>query len=279
MISNKDRSEDSLPCVADFGVTLYFSLCNACFRRLRSTSFKADFIASVSLSANKTASPLLFLAALPIICIKLRDDLANPETSASNIATNETRGKSKPSRSNWAPTTTSSSPSWSFASRFALSGAASSECIQSARNPLPVKYAAKSSQSAFVNAQTREASPFRARFSIMEASLGSWFFFGNTSVGGSNIPLGLTTISTLPSSPPDHSCSSSPGVAETSRHFGTRCQNSSPVNGRLSKAEGKRYPYFTKLSFRLLSPPDMARNCGSMTCDSSATNNQSSLFS
>ena len=100
MISNKDRSEDSLPCVADFGVTLYFLLCNACFRRRLSTSFKALFIASVSLSANKTASPLLFLAALPIICIKLLDDLANPETSASNMATNETRGKSKPSRSN-----------------------------------------------------------------------------------------------------------------------------------------------------------------------------------
>ena len=75
-----------------------------------------------------------------------------------------------------------------------------------------------------------------------------------------------------------HSFSTSPGVADTNNALGTRCQNSSNASGRLSSALGKRYPPATNPSLRLRSPPCMARSCGSMTCDSSATKSQPRFF-
>ena len=77
-------------------------------------------------------------------------------------------------------------------------------------------------------------------------------------------------------SPARHQASSvSPGVALTSRAFGTRAQNSSKRSGRLSSALGSLYPPATSPSFRERSPPCMARSCGSITCDSSATSSHS----
>ena len=55
--------------------------------------------------------PLRFLAALPTVCTSERSFLKNPSLSASNIATNETSGKSSPSRNKLTPIKTSKTPS------------------------------------------------------------------------------------------------------------------------------------------------------------------------
>ena len=65
---------------------------------------------SVSLSAYIIAFPLIFLAALPIVCINDLLLLRKPSLSASNIITNETSGRSNPSRRRLTPTNTSNAP-------------------------------------------------------------------------------------------------------------------------------------------------------------------------
>ncbi len=65
---------------------------------------------SVILSAYIIAKPLTLRAALPTVCVSERCDLKKPSLSASKIATNETSGKSSPSRSRLTPTNTSKTP-------------------------------------------------------------------------------------------------------------------------------------------------------------------------
>mmetsp|Transcript_4445 Transcript_4445/g.14541 ORF Transcript_4445/g.14541 Transcript_4445/m.14541 type:complete len:231 (+) Transcript_4445:1390-2082(+) len=135
MTSNNDNVDVLEPSVAVLGTMLLATLYSCCLTRLRSTSAMASFIAAVVESANRMHSPFLLRAALPIICI---NDLAlrmKPGISASRIATRDTDGKSRPSRSSCAPTIQSSSPFWSLDSFTARCGAVNSECTQSARTP------------------------------------------------------------------------------------------------------------------------------------------------
>ena len=67
-------------------------------------------IEPVTLSAYKITFPSTFLAALPIVCINEVSDLKKPSLSASNIATKEHSGMSRPSLNKLIPTKTSKSP-------------------------------------------------------------------------------------------------------------------------------------------------------------------------
>ena len=71
---------------------------NICFFLLSVVVFNVFFMLSVSLSAYIIAFPLIFLAALPTVCINDLLLLRKPSLSASNIITNETSGRSNPSR-------------------------------------------------------------------------------------------------------------------------------------------------------------------------------------
>ena len=90
-----------------FGLMLFFLLCEICFSLLLSVSAIVLFIDPVILSAYKIALPLIFLAALPIVCINDLSDLKKPSLSASKIATNDTSGMSNPSLNKFIPTKTS----------------------------------------------------------------------------------------------------------------------------------------------------------------------------
>ena len=307
--SNRDKDALALPRLAVRGVTPNRSLCFFCFSLLRATSATASFIAGVcGSSAKRIASPRLLRAARPIICISERDERANPGTPASSTITRLTCGTSNPSRSNCAPTRQSNSPCCNRCNFTARSFAVKPLCSQSARTPpIAQRYPARSSQSVLVKAHTRLASPRAARRRTAAASAGSCSFLGRIVTSGSSTPEGRTTMSTMPtpsfssfaasdadaegifltspSGPPPPATSNepdahqaasvSPGVALTNSAFGTRAQNSSKFSGRLSSALGSRYPPLTSPSFRERSPPCMARSCGSITCDSSATSNHS----
>ncbi|CKS38246.1 Uncharacterised protein [Mycobacterium tuberculosis] len=67
----------------------------------------ASLIESVILSAYMCTSPDTLRAARPMVWIRLRLDRRNPSLSASRIATSDTSGRSRPSRSRLMPTSTS----------------------------------------------------------------------------------------------------------------------------------------------------------------------------
>ena len=60
------------------------------------------------------------------------------------------------------------------------------------------------------------------------------------------------------------SSSYGPGVADTKTTWPTRLFHSSKVRGRLSRAEGRRNPCSTSISFRERSPWYMPRTCGTV---------------
>mmetsp|Transcript_13021 Transcript_13021/g.44061 ORF Transcript_13021/g.44061 Transcript_13021/m.44061 type:complete len:379 (-) Transcript_13021:394-1530(-) len=80
------------------------------------------------------------------------------------------------------------------------------------------------------------------------------------------------------SGPPSlHARSQCPGVADTMTHCPTRDQNSDPVRGRLSSADGRRKPCFTRFVLRVRSAACMAWTCDAVTWDSSTMSSQSWL--
>ena len=85
-------------------------LYESCFFRLRSVSVMAARIEGVTVSAYIITRPSAFLAARPIVWIRLVSLLRKPSLSASSIATSETSGRSRPSLSRFMPTSTSNSP-------------------------------------------------------------------------------------------------------------------------------------------------------------------------
>ena len=81
----------------------------------------------------------MFLAARPIVCIKERSERKKPSLSASNMATNETSGISKPSLKRFIPTKTSNSPKRKSLIISILSNALISECIYLTFISIPAK--------------------------------------------------------------------------------------------------------------------------------------------
>ena len=65
-------------------------------------------------------------------------------------------------------------------------------------------------------------------------------------------------------------------MAETNTAWLNRVWNSSNFRGRLSKAQGRRKPYSTRLSFLARSPLNMARTWGRVTWLSSTKRTKSS---
>ena len=82
----------------------------------------------VILSAYIITLPSAFLAARPTVCINDVSDLKNPSLSASNMATKETSGISKPSLSKFIPTNTSNLPNLKSLIISVLSNVSMSEC-------------------------------------------------------------------------------------------------------------------------------------------------------
>ena len=76
-----------------------------------------------------------------------------------------------------------------------------------------------------------------------------------TSTAGSSNPVGRMICSTA--LPPHSANSISPGVADANITSPTMPRNSSRFRGRLSRAEGRRNPYSTRVSFRDRSPSYM----------------------
>src|SRR5215216_4193399 len=68
----------------------------------------------------------------------------------------------------------------------------------------------------------------------------------------------------------------SPGVADMNTIWSTFLMNSSNRSGRLSSALGSRNPNSTSVSLRVLSPSYIPWICGTVTCDSSRTEEHTS---
>ena len=83
----------------------------------------------VTLSAYMIALPSAFRAARPIVWMSERPSRRNPSLSASRIATNETSGRSSPSRRRLIPTRTSIFPNLRLLRIFILSIVSMSECM------------------------------------------------------------------------------------------------------------------------------------------------------
>ena len=89
------------------GLMPFASLWAICLARRRSVSSMASRIDGVILSAYMWTSPETLRAARPMVWISDRPLRRKPSLSASRIATSDTSGRSRPSRSRLMPTSTS----------------------------------------------------------------------------------------------------------------------------------------------------------------------------
>ena len=96
--------------------------------RRRSVSEIALSIAADFLSAYMTTWPSTLRAARPIVWMSEVSPRRKPSLSASMIATSDTSGRSRPSRSRFTPTSTSNSPSRSSRMIWIRSSVSISEC-------------------------------------------------------------------------------------------------------------------------------------------------------
>ena len=110
------------------GSMLLARLYATCFSRRRLVSSIAAAIEAVIESAYMWTSPDTFRAARPMVWIRLFSLRRNPSLSASRIATNDTSGRSRPSRSRLIPTSTSYVPIRSSRSRVIRCRVSTSEC-------------------------------------------------------------------------------------------------------------------------------------------------------
>ena len=225
--------------------------------RLLSVSSIAFCIDCVTSSAYNITSAFTFLAVRPIVCMRDVSERRNPSLSASNIATNDTSGRSSPSLNRFTPTTTSNFPSLRSLSISTRSIALNSECKYIPLRPSSFMYSLKSSASRLVNVVTSTRSFISALFLICCRRSLTWVFAGNILTIGSTSPVGLIICSTT--LPLHLSISYSEGVAETNNTCLTIDSHSSKRKGLLSRAEGSLKPYFTRVSFRDLSPAYIPR--------------------
>ena len=94
-----------------WGWMLCWRLCSCWSLRRRWVSVMARRMEFVISSAYITTWPSTLRATLPMVWIKEVSLRRKPSLSASSIATRETSGRSKPSRSRFIPTSTSNTPS------------------------------------------------------------------------------------------------------------------------------------------------------------------------
>ncbi|CAM5303963.1 hypothetical protein SHIRM173S_05740 [Streptomyces hirsutus] len=131
----------------------------------------------------------------------------------------------------------------------------------------------RSSAIFLVSVVTRTRSSFSTRERISCTRSSIWPSVGLTTTSGSTRPVGRMICSTTPS---ERESSYWPGVAERYTAWPMRFWNSSHFSGRLSRAEGSRKPWSTRVRLREASPSYMAPICGTVTCDSSMTRRKSS---
>jgi hypothetical protein len=110
------------------GVMPWAALYSCWMARRRFVSPVAAFMDSVVWSAYRIALPSTLRAARPIVCISDPEERRKPSLSASRIATRETSGRSRPSRSRLIPTRTSNSPLRRSRRMRTLSRVSMSEC-------------------------------------------------------------------------------------------------------------------------------------------------------
>ena len=148
-----------------------------------------------------------------------------------------------------------------------------SECMYRTRTFMPSRYSVRFSAMRFVKVVTRVRKPFAACLRISPNRSSIWPSTGRTSTSGSTRPVGRMICSATRLA---RFNSYSAGVAETQSIWGILASNSGNFKGRLSKAEGMRKPYSTKLVFRAKSPRYMAPTWGKVTWDSSTMRRKSS---
>ena len=115
----------------------------------------------------------------------------------------------------------------------------------------------------FVSAVTSTLSPRAITSFALSCRISTCLSTSSTSYTGSSKPVGRINCSAV--CVPLKSSSFCAGVAETNKKCGALWINSSYFKGRLSSALGRRNPYSTKTSLRLLSPAYIPPNCGKLT--------------
>ena len=151
---------------------------------------------TVILSAYIIAFPFRLRAARPIVWVSERWLRKKPSLSASNMATNETSGKSKPSRSRFTPISTSNNPLRKSCMISMRSKVSTSEWMYRQRILTLVKYLANSSAIRLVKVVTNTRSSISARCWISSIKSSIWFKLGRISITGSKSPVGRITCST-----------------------------------------------------------------------------------
>ena len=168
---------------------------------------------SVMVSAYIITLPFTFRAARPAVCVRLRRLRRKPSLSASSIATRETSGKSRPSRSRFTPTNTSYTPCRRSSSIFTLSSVATSLWMYAVLILWFSRYSDSSSAIRLVRVVMSTLSSRSIRVLISSIRSSIWFSLGLTSISGSSSPVGRIVCSTTT---PSASCNSkSAGVADT----------------------------------------------------------------
>ncbi|CDA78972.1 uncharacterized protein BN558_02380 [Clostridium sp. CAG:242] len=132
--------------------------------------------------------------------------------SASRIATSETSGISRPSRSRLMPTRTSNSPRRRSRIISIRSIVSISWCMYRTLTPMFSKYPVRSSAIFLVRVVTSTRSPFSTRVLISDSRSSICPSTGRTSISGSTNPVGRMTCSTIRLL---FSFSKGPGVALT----------------------------------------------------------------
>ncbi len=151
---------------------------------------------SVILSPYIITVPSTFLAALPTVCINEVSDRRKPSLSASNMATKDTSGISKPSLRRFIPTNTSNSPNLKLLIIFVLSIVSISECRYLTFIPTSFIYSVKSSAIFFVRVVTSTLCCFFTLSFTSPIKLSICPFTGFICISGSISPVGLIICST-----------------------------------------------------------------------------------
>ena len=165
---------------------------------------------------------------------------------------------SSPSRKRLIPTSTSKTPARKSRIISTRSTVSTSECKYRTLTWCSSRYCVSSSAIFLVSVVIKTRSCFLTRSRISSSTSSTCVVAGRTSNSGSTKPVGRTTCSTICEL---FSSSYSAGVAETKMLRRILRSNSSNRSGRLSKAEGSRNPYSTRVSLRERSPRYIACNC------------------
>jgi hypothetical protein len=153
-------------------------------------------IESVIRSAYMCTWPETLRAARPIVWIREVVERRKPSLSASRIATRDTSGRSRPSRSRLMPTRTSNVPIRSSRSSSTRRRVSTSECRYWTLTPCSMRYSVRSSAIRLVRVVTSTRSSRSTRTLISSRRSSICPLVGLTTTSGSIRPVGRMICST-----------------------------------------------------------------------------------